>query len=95
MRGAYDGKKVLFLDASEILTILKRTGSKSHPLQGLNALVNRGDKFFSSTMILSKSWKALKNGTVKKEKLIQQWLKDNAIRLVAVDRVREEVSHSD
>ncbi|MCX2721812.1 hypothetical protein [Roseibium salinum] len=87
-------EKVLFLDASEILTILKRTGSKSHPLQGLNALVNRGDKFFFNDDFIEEL-EGAEEWDSKKGKLIQQWLKDNAIRLVAVDRVREEVSHSD
>ncbi|MFB9175230.1 hypothetical protein ACFFVJ_19660, partial [Roseibium salinum] len=82
-------EKVIILDASEILTILKRTGTKSDPLQGLNALTNRGDKFFfnkdfSQELIDSQEWES------KKGQRLQQWLEDNSKHIVSIDPVEGE-----
>ncbi|MHA7777399.1 hypothetical protein [Roseibium sp. M-1] len=79
-------EKVILLDASEFLTFLGRTGSGEYPVQGLNAIANRGDKFFFSKdfraeLIKSEEWDSPSG------RILQQWLEDNAHRIVKVDPV--------
>ncbi len=79
-------EKVILLDASEILTIIRRAGSGENPVQGLNAIANRGDKFFFGEDFQSELDKAGEWNSPSGE-MLRKWLSENADRIVEIDPV--------